>query len=128
MTIPDPRALAVAQAARRSGATKAEGVAAAEQFLAITAAVTALQADIQVAICRSCNGHRTQGMVLEPYASLPCLRCRGEGITHEVPPARYEAVLAAVLDALGGADIGQIVKRLAPLTVEFNAAASKEGV
>ena len=123
MTIPDPRALAVAQAAWRSGVTKAEGVAAAEQFLAVAAAVTALQADIQIATCRSCNGHRTQAMALEPYASLPCLRCHGEGVTHEVPPGRYEAVLTAVLDALGGAGTDQIVKRLAPLTAQFDSGA-----
>ena len=67
-------------------------------------------------------------MVLEPYASRPCLRCHGEGVTHEVPPVRYETVLSALLDALGGADVNKIVKRLAPLTVEFDASAFKSSV
>ena len=78
-------------------------------------AICRLQAQIQIATCLSCHGHGTQAMVLEPYASMPCARCHGEGVTHDVPPGRYDAVLTALLDALGGAPVERIVERLAPL-------------
>lgn len=86
---------------------------------AAAAAIVALQTEIQISTCHSCHGHRTQAMVLEPYNTLPCLRCHGEGVTHDVPPGRYEVVLAALLDALGGAPVEQIVTRLAPLVAAF---------
>lgn len=88
----------------------------------LAGAIVDLQTEIQIATCRSCGGHRTQARVLEPYASAPCLRCHGEGVTHEVPPGRYDAALSALLDALAGAPVDQVVRRLAPLVVEFNPA------
>lgn len=83
------------------------------------AAIVALQSEIQISTCSSCHGRRTQAIVLEPYNKLPCLRCHGEGVTHDVPPGRYDAVLAALLDALGGAPVEQVVGRLAPLVAAF---------
>ncbi len=88
----------------------------------LASAIVDLQNEIQIATCRSCNGHRTQARVLEPYASRPCARCHGEGVTCEVPPGLYDAVLSAVLDALADAGVQQVARRLAPLVVEFDPA------
>lgn len=78
-------------------------------------AILQLQAEIQIATCRSCEGHGSQAMVLEPYCDLPCLRCHGEGTVHEVPPGQYSAVLDAALHGLGGASPAKLAELLAPL-------------
>lgn len=82
------------------------------------AAIIRLQVQIQIATCITCHGHGKQAMVLEPFASQPCTRCHGEGVTHDVPPIRYDAVLTAVLDALGGASPERIAERLKPLLAD----------
>lgn len=104
-------------------AAAAQAADAASPGSAVTdaaAAIVALQTEIQISTCISCHGRRTQAMVLEPYNTMPCLRCRGEGVTHDVPPGRYKAVLTALLDALGGAPVEQVVARLALLAEPFN--------
>ena len=104
---------------RMTAAAQADDTVAPSGVTDMAAAIVALQTEIQISTCYSCGGRRTQAMVLEPYASLPCLRCHGEGVTHDVPPGRYEVALAALLDALGGAPVEQIVTRLAPLVAAF---------
>lgn len=88
--------------------------------VATAAAICRLQTQIAISTCISCHGHGKQAMVLEPFASAPCARCHGEGVTHDVPPGCYGAVLTALLDALGGAGVEQVAKRLAPLLDHFN--------
>lgn len=106
---------------RMAAAAQADDAVVPSAVTDVAAAIVTLQSEVQVSTCHSCGGRRTQAMVLEPYNTLPCLRCHGEGVTHDVPPGRYDAVLAALLDALGGAPVEQVVTRLAPLVAAFKA-------
>lgn len=106
---------------RMAAAAQADEADAPSAVANVAAAVVALQSEIQISTCYSCHGRRTQAVVLEPYNTLPCLRCHGEGVTHDVPPGRYNAVLTALLDALGGAPVEQVVRHLTPLVAAFKA-------